>query len=207
MGFRLTPQDPSFFELFTASARQLVEGTSALTSLLGADTAERQAVLARMRDIESASDDVTHEVVRRVNGSFVTPFDRSDMHGLAVLLHQCVDLVGTAVDLLVLYRIDEVPPRVVKQVEHLGRMADVTAEAMPRLRTMKDLDGYWVEITRLENRVGKQNRKMLAELFDAKKPDVLTILKLKDVLAALAAAAAGIEQVALKVEAISVRES
>lgn len=207
MGFRLTPQDPSFFELYALSARQLVEGAQALTAVLGADADERQAILTRMREVEAAADDATHEIVRRVSGSFVTPFDRSDMHRLAVVLHACVDLVGTAVDLIVLYKIDDLPPRAAKQVEIIARMAEVTADAMPRLRTMKDLNGYWVEITRLENRANKQYRRMLGELFEARKPDPLTIIKHKDVLAALEAAANGFEQVALTVESITVRES
>lgn len=207
MGFRLTPQDPSFFELYALSAQHLVEGTHALTAVLGADADERPAILSRMREIEAAADDATHEIVRRVSGSFVTPFDRSDMHRLAVVLHACVDLVGAAVDLVVLYKVRTPHPRVAKQVEIIARMADVTADAMPRLRSMRDLNGYWVEITRLEKRANKQYRRMLGELFEARTPDPLEVIKAKDVLEALEAAANGFEQVALTVESITVRES
>jgi uncharacterized protein Yka (UPF0111/DUF47 family) len=129
------------------------------------------------------------------------------MHALAVALDQCVDLLVGAVDLIVLYRVDDLPPRAAKQVEIIARMAEVTADAMPRLRSMKDLNGYWVEITRLENRANKQYRRMLADLFAAKKPDPVAVMKVKDVVDALEAAANGFEQVALKVEAITVRES
>ena len=207
MGFRLTPQDTSFHELFAASARQLVEGSHALTALLGADAEERAEILGRMHDLEASADDLTRDIIRRVHGSFVTPFDRSDMHGLAVAINQVVDLMSAAVDCIVLYRVEEVLPRVPKQVEIISRMAEVTATAMPRLRTMKDLDSYWVEITRLENRANKQYRKMLAELFDSKKADPLTVMKHKDIIEALEATANGFEQVAFKVEAIAVRES
>ena len=206
MGIRLTPQDPHFFELFAASARQLVEGARELTALLAADDDERQVILGRMHDIEAAAADATHDIVRKVHGSFVTPFDRTDMHGLAVAIDQCVDLMEAAVDLIVLYRVQPLP-RVAKQVEIISRMADVTADAMPRMRSMKDLDGYWVEITRLENRGNKQYRKMLAELVGDPKADPLTVMKHKDVIDALEATANGFEQVALKVEAIAVRES
>lgn len=207
MGFRLTPQDPSFFELFATSARQLVAGAAELTALLGADRDERDTILKRMHEIEAAADDALHEIVRKVNGSFVTPFDRSDMHALAVALDRVVDHMEAAVDLIVLYQVDEVLPRVAKQVEIVARMADVTAEAMPRLRTMKGLDGYWVEVNRLENRANKQYRRMLADLFDAKKADPLTVMKHKDIIDALEATANAFEAVALKVEAIAVRES
>ncbi len=207
MAFRLTPQDPSFFELFAASAQQLVEGARELTTLLGADPDERELVLKRMHEIEGAAADVTHEIVRRAGGSFVTPFDRADIHGLAVALDNCVDLMEAAVDTIVLYRLDPLLPRVAKQVEIIARMAEITAEAMPRLRSLRDLDGYWIEVNRLEHRANKQYRRMLADLFNAKKPDPLTVLKHKDVIDALEATANAFEQVALKVEAIAVRES
>jgi len=207
VGFRLTPQDHSFYELFASSARQLVAGADELTALLGADAEEREAILKRMHEIEAAADDATRDLIRKAAGSFVTPFDRADMHGLAVAIDGCVDLIEAAVDLIVLYRVDEVLPRVAKQVEVISRMADVTAEAMPRLRSMKNLEGYWVEITRLEHRANKQYRRMLAELFNTPGIDPIVVMKHKDIIDALEAAANGFEQVALKVEAIAVRES
>jgi predicted phosphate transport protein (TIGR00153 family) len=207
VGFRLTPSDPSFFELFAASAQQLVEGSRELTTLLGADADEREAVLKRMHEIEAAADEATRDLVRRVSGSFVTPFDRSDMHGLAVALDHCVDLMEGAADVIVLYQVDALLPRVAKQVELITRMAELTADAMPRLRSMRDLDGYWIEINRLEHRANKQYRRMLADLFNAKKPDPVAVMKHKDIIDALENTANAFEQVALKVEAIVVRES
>ncbi len=207
MAFRLTPHDPTFYELFAASARQLVEGAAELTALLGAEGEEREAILKRMHEIEAAAGDATHAIVRKVGGAFVTPFDRSDIHTLAVALDQCVDLMEAAVDLIVLYQVDELMPRVAKQVEVISRMAELTADAMPRLRSMKEMGAYWVEINRLENRANKQYRRMLAELFNAKKADPITVMKHKDIIDALEATANGFEHVALTVEAIAVRES
>ena len=126
----------------------------------------------------------------------MTPFDRADMHGLAVALDGCVGLIEAAVDLIVLYRVDEVLPRVAKQVEVISRMADVTADAMPRLRSMKDLTAYWVEVNRLENRANKAYRRMLAELFNTPGADPITVMKHKDIIDALEAAANGFEEVA-----------
>ena len=207
MGIRLTPQDPRFFDLFAASSRHLVDGAAELTALLGAGPEEREVILKRMHEVEAASSEATHEIIRKVNGSFVTPFDRADMHGLAVALDDCVGLMEAAVDLVVLYRVDEVLPRVARQVEVIARMADVTADAMTRLRSMKDLAAYWVEVNRLENRANKAYRRMLAELFNTPGADPITVMKHKDIIDALEAAANGFEQVSLKVEAIAVRES
>jgi hypothetical protein len=207
VAFRLTPQDPTFFDLVAASAQQVVEGARELTTLLGADAEERLQVLERMHEIEAAADEATRELVRRVSGSFVTPFDRSDMHGLAVALDHCVDLMEGAADVIVLYQVEALLPRVAKQVELITRMAELTADAMPRLRSMRDLDGYWIEINRLEHRANKQYRRMLADLFNAKKPDPVAVMKHKDIIDALENTANAFEQVALKVEAIVVRES
>jgi uncharacterized protein len=207
VAFRLVPQDPTFFDLFAASAQRLVEGARELTNLLAADAEEREQVLERMHGIEAAADEATREIVRRVGGSFVTPFDRSDMHGLAVALDNCIDLMEGAADVIVLYRVDSLLPRVAKQVELISRMAELTADAMPRLRSMRDLDGYWIEINRLEHRANRQYRRMLADLFNAKKPDPVAVMKHKDIIDALENTANAFEQVALKVEAIVVRES
>lgn len=207
MGIRLTPQDPRFFDLYAASARHLVDAAGELTALLGASADERDVILKRVHEIEASSSESTHEIVGKVNGSFVTPFDRSDMHGLAVALDDCVGLIEAAVDLIVLYRVDEVLPRVAKQVEVISRMADITADAMPRLRSMKDLAAYWVEVDRLENRANKAYRRMLAELFNTPGADPITVMKHKDIIDALEAAANGFEHVAVTVEAIAVRES
>ncbi len=207
MGIRLTPQDPRFFELFAASARHLVDAAGELTSLLGASTEEREHILKRVHEIEASSGEATHAIIRQVNGSFVTPFDRADMHGLAVQLDGCVGLIEAAVDLIVLYRVDEVLPRVVKQVEVISRMAELTADAMSRLRSMKGLSAYWAEVSRLEHRADKQYRRMLAELFNTPQADPITVMKHKDIIDALEAAANGLRLVALKVESIAVRES
>ena len=106
-----------------------------------------------------------------------------------------------------LYRVDEVLPRVAKQVEVISRMGEITADAMTRLRSMKGLTAYWVEVDRLENRANKAYRRMLAELFNTPGADPITVMKHKDIIDALEAAANGFEAVALKVEAIAVRES
>ena len=89
----------------------------------------------------------------------------------------------------------------------LARAAELTAEAMPNLRTMDNLTEYWIEVNRLENRANKAYRRMLAELFNTPGADPITVMKHKDIIDALEAAANGFEQVSLKVEAIAVRES
>jgi hypothetical protein len=207
VGFRLTPQENSFYDLFAKSASYLVDGARELTTILGAAPGEREAIAARMRDIEHHADEATHEIIRKVNSSFITPFDREDIHGLAATLDDCMDLMDAAVDLIVLYRIGELPAGVSEQVEVLSRMSELTAEAMPRLRSMRDLSEYWIEINRLENQADQCYRRLLAELFNGNATDAITIMKHKEVIEELEAAADAFEQVAHKVESIAVKES
>src|SRR5665648_790194 len=93
MRLRLTPRDNSFYELFTTSAEHLIEGSKELTRLLGVERSEREASAGRMRDIEHAADESTHAIMRKVNSSFITPFDREDIYGLASHLDDCMDLM------------------------------------------------------------------------------------------------------------------
>lgn len=207
MGFSLTPKDNGFYELFSNSAKHLIEGATELTAILGAKTqSEREAIAARMSDVETSADEATHELLRKVNSSFITPFDREDIHGLASALDDCVDHMEAAADLVALYRIDDLPKGVTKQVEILARMAELTVEAMPKLRSMKDLSDYWIEINRLENSADKAYRRMLAKLFNDG-ADPITVMKHKELIDELEAAADAFETVAHKVEGIAVKES
>jgi predicted phosphate transport protein (TIGR00153 family) len=204
--FRLTPQDSSFYDMFATSARHLVVGAQLLTEVMGAPREEREALSQKMREAEHAADESTHEIMRKVNSSFITPFDREDIYALASCLDDCMDLMEAAVDLIVLYQIDELPSGVAAQVEVLARMADLTAEAMPRLRSMKDLAEYWIEINRLENQGDQLYRRLLAELFNGNLK-ATAIMKLKEVVEELEGAADAFEQVAHMVESIAVKES
>jgi uncharacterized protein len=208
VAFRLTPQENSFYDLFAQSASHLVRGSRELTTLLGVPQEEREPVAKRMREIEHDADEATHEIIRKVNSSFITPFDREDIHGLASALDDCMDMMDAAVDLVVLYRIGDLPAGVSDQVEVLSRMSELTADAMPRLRSMRDLSEYWIEINRLENQADQTYRRLLAGLFNGEfGTDAITIMKLKEVVDELEAAADAFEAVAHKVESIAVKES
>ncbi len=205
MRLSLRPSDPTFYDLFAESARNLVTGANLLAEMFQPDT-DRQALAKRMRDAEHQGDEFTHAIVRRVNTTFVTPFDREDIYRLAAGLDDVMDFMEEAVDLVTLYEIEKLPGELAKQVEVIQRSAELTAEAMPRLRTMRDLEDYWIEINRLENDGDKSYRRILAKLFSGKY-DALTVLKLKDVVDSLENAVDGFERVANIVEQIAVKES
>lgn len=207
MGFRLTPQDTSFYSLFATSAGLLVDATHELTKLLEVEASGRTAVAERLRELEHECDDATHELINKVNSSFITPFDREDIHDLAANLDDCMDHIEETADLIVLYRIGELPNGFAEQLEILSRMAEVTADAMPKLRSLKDLSSYWIEINRLENQADKLHRKMLAELFNDTTVDAVHIIKMKGIIDGFENAADSFEKVAHTVEGIAVKES
>jgi predicted phosphate transport protein (TIGR00153 family) len=159
-----------------------------------------------MRDAEHAADETTHEIVRTVNSTFITPFDREDIYALAAGLDDVMDLMDEVVDMLLLYEVKELPAGLSEQVDLIRRCAEVTADAMPRLRTMKELSEYWIEINRLENAGDKNHRRLRAHLFSGEYK-AMEVLKLKDIAETLEAAIDAFEKVANTVEQIAVKES
>jgi predicted phosphate transport protein (TIGR00153 family) len=205
VAFRFRPVDASFYDLFAEQAQHLVVGAGLLAEML-ADGNDRVAVASRMRDAEHAADEATHAIVKRVNSTFVTPFDREDIYALASGLDDVMDMMDEAVDFILLYEVETLPAELSTQVEVLQRCAELTAAAMPRLQAMKDLDEYWIEINRLENTGDKSYRRILANLFGGSF-EALEVLKLKDIVESLEGAIDAFEKVANIVEQIAVKES
>jgi uncharacterized protein len=203
--FSLTPKDSSFYPLFTASAENLVAATDVLSEFIH-DHARRPELAGRLRDLEHAADQTTHAIFKQLNTSFVTPFDREDIYNLASDLDDVMDYVEAAADLVVLTGLGTLPAEMSQQTALLQRAAQTTAEAMPRLRTMKDLSDYWIEVNRIENEADKLYRRLLSRLYSGEF-DALEILKLKEVADQLEEAADAFEHVANVVETISVKES
>ncbi|MBO9521848.1 MAG: DUF47 family protein [Nocardioidaceae bacterium] len=170
------------------------------------DGNDREAIARRMRDAEHQADETTHEIVRRVNSTFVTPFDREDIYALASGLDDVMDFMEEAVDLALLYEVDTLPSELADQVEVIQRCAELTAESMPKLQSMKDLEEYWIEINRLENSGDKSYRRILAKLFSGQY-EALEVLKLKDIVDSLEHAIDAFEKVANIIEQIHVKES
>jgi len=202
---RIRPVETSFYELFTEMANHLVEGANLLAQMLDSGT-DKKALGEMMREAEHQADETTHAIIRRANSTFITPFDREDIYRLASSLDDVMDFMEETVDLVGLYELGDLPADFAPQVEVLQRATQLTAEAMPRLRTMKDLDEYWIEINRLENQGDRSYRRIVAHLFGGSYKS-LEVLKLKDVVDSLEHAIDALESVANTVEQIAVKES
>jgi predicted phosphate transport protein (TIGR00153 family) len=205
VAFRIRPVDTSFYDLFSDSAQHLVTGAGLLAEMLH-DGNDRETVARHMREAEHACDETTHAIIKRVNTTFVTPFDREDIYHLASSLDDVMDMMDEAVDLILLYEVHTLPAELSNQVEVIQRCAELTADAMPRLQSMKDLQDYWIEINRLENQGDKSYRRTLANLFSGEYK-AIEVLKLKDIVTSLEGAIDAFEKVANIVEQIAVKES
>jgi predicted phosphate transport protein (TIGR00153 family) len=205
VSFRLTPRDSAFYEMFTESGRNVADSADALAGLLDPN-ANRVAIAKQLREREHAGDSVTHRIMRQLNTSFVTPFDREDIYRLASALDDVVDAIEAAADFVVLADVGKLPALMAEQITLLVRSAHETADAMSRLKTLRDLEPYWIEVNRLENEADRVYRKLLSKLFSGDY-DALTMVKLREVADGLEEAADALEHVAHAVETIAVKES
>jgi len=206
--FKFRPSDGSFYDFFTRAAANLVRGTELLSELAlpGADV---ESISERLGQAEHDNDEITHEVFNKINSTFITPFDREDIYRLASNLDDVMDHIEAAGNLVYLYGLTRLPalPREMHEIVNvLDQQAKLTADAMPRLKSMKHLKEYWVECNRLENDGDRAYRMLLVRLFSGEY-DALTVLKMKEVADELEAACDAFEHIANTVETIAVKES
>jgi predicted phosphate transport protein (TIGR00153 family) len=200
----LIPREESFFDLFELMASKVQQGADELLDLLkNYSDLDRRA--GRVLDIEHEGDEITHEVMKRLNTTFITPFDREDIHRLASMMDDILDHIEAAAEYLQLHRIEEPLPQMVSLAETLALAANLTAQSMPHLRKMKGMEQYWVEINRLENEGDRFYRRTIAELFsgDYKAMDVL---KYKDIIEEIETAIDRVEDVANTLESIVLKQ-
>jgi len=211
VAFRLTPHERGFYPLFTRAAENIVATADQLAKLIGADATDRAELARVIKDCEHVGDELTHEILVKINTTFVTPFDREDIYRLAGALDDVLDAMEEAADRIVLYRLGTLPEGVAAQVEVLRRAAARTARAMPQLERMTELEQYWIDINSLEEEADDLYRTLLGNLLAPREPappaDVLGVLKIKEVVEILEEAADAFETVANTVESIVVKEA
>jgi predicted phosphate transport protein (TIGR00153 family) len=196
-------KEREFFDLFEEAASNSVRAAELLVTILDEwpdySTAMRDMVIA-----EQEGDRITHDIIQRLNHTFVTPFDREDIIALASALDDIVDFIEEVADFLGLYRI-EAP---MEQAERLAAvLRDATrqiSEAMPRLRTLKDIHHYTVEVNRLENEGDRIYREAVASLFDHG-IDPMLVIRWKDIFERLEEAIDATERAVNTLEGIIIK--
>jgi uncharacterized protein len=203
--FQIIPRNQDFYVLFERAAANLAE-TAGLLLHMVTEFRDPEASHAEISQREHEGDEITHEIMRALNTTFVTPFDREDIHKLASDLDDILDGIEAVADLLVLHRIEQPLPEMRQLADVLTRAAEQCYQAVTRLRGFAGLDQYWVEINRLENEGDRVYRQTVAKLFsgDYKAMDVL---KWKDLIDQMEAAIDGCEDVANTLESIVLKHA
>lgn len=203
--FRLVPRDEGFYELFVRLANKVFEGALVYEEMV-TTFEDLPARARRLKDIEHEGDESTHEIMRRLNTVFVTPFDHEDIHKLASELDDVLDHIEAAADLLVLHKIEEPLPDMKTQATILVQAAGLTRDAMGKLPRFRELADYWMEVDRLENEGDRIYRQAVADLFGGQHP-AMDVLKLKDIIDELEAGIDKLEDVSDVLESIALKNA
>ena len=203
--FRLVPSDDAFFVLFQQSAANAAECAQRLRAMLD-NLGDAELGHARVVECEQRGDKITDTILRRLSSTFVTPFDREDIHALAEELDDVVDDILTVSHLLRLIGIDEALPELKEQADILVQMANEAVELINRLEPMKGIQPYLAAIDRLESEGDAVYRHILARLFSGEF-EALTVIKWKDIVEAMEAALNTVEDISNVVESIVLKHA
>jgi len=201
----LLPRDRTFFDLFIEAGHNSVHAARLLDEMMGVwpdDTGISREILKA----EQEGDRITHEIVKRLNSTFVTPIDREDIYGLATQMDDIVDYTEEAADLLGLYKIEAPMEQAQALTKVLVAACEQLAEGLEHLPDFKDLDKYWIEVHRLENEGDRVSRDAVASLF-SNGIDPMVVIRWKDVFAVLENAIDATETAAQILEGIVIKNS
>ena len=202
------PRNESFQGFFDEASATVVRGVTALRDMLR-DPSDLVVKVNQLRDIEHDGDRITHRTFETLNTSFITPFDREDIHALISSLDDVLDAANGVAQRLVLYQISEIPPRLLALSELLVDSAEavrLAVVALPDRKRHKPAMDACVEVNRLENVADTMHREALADLF-ANLKDAVAIMKLKELYQLLEEATDRCEDVANVVEGIIIKSS
>ncbi|TMB54938.1 MAG: DUF47 domain-containing protein [Chloroflexi bacterium] len=205
MRFPLIPREEKFFDMFVADARNMLGAARLLEQFFG-NYDDRERIASQLRDAEHSGDQISHEIGHKLESTFVTPFDREDIHALISRLDDIVDFIEEIADTCILYNIDEPTPTAREQAGIITRQCEQLTEGLDKLRGFKGLEQHWIEVHRLENEGDRIARQAVAELFKHGQ-DPLTVIKWKDVYALLEKAIDACEDAANVLERIVVKHA
>ena len=209
MKLRIFPREESYFDLFDEVAANLAEAAGQLLDMVE-DFVDPEMKAKRLVEAEHEGDRLTHAIYSRLNTTFVTPFDREDIHALTGQLDDVLDAMEAAADMLVLHRVMEPLDAVVEQARLIDQAAQATAEGLRNLRGLKQepLRSYLININELENQGDRLYRRARADLynFDTEHP-ARYLLIWKDIVEQLEEALDGFEHVANTVETVIIKHA
>jgi predicted phosphate transport protein (TIGR00153 family) len=203
--FSLLPRDRTFFDLFIQAGQNSLHAARLLDEMM--NTWPDSGGLSRsIVEAEQEGDRITHEIIKRLNSTFVTPIDREDIYGLATQMDDIVDFTEEAADFLGLYKIEAPMEQAQSLTKVLVASCEQLAMGLEGLPTFKDLDKYWIEIHRLENDGDRISRDAVASLF-SNGIDPMIVIRWKDMFAVLEEAIDATETAAQILEGIVIKNS
>lgn len=204
---RLIPRETKFFDLFAESATNVTDSARSLSELLNNyDYEKMPAAVARITEIEHRGDEMTHNILIKLNQTFITPFDREDIHLLASSLDDVLDFIFAAADRLLNYKITQPSPSAKLLAGIILRQSEELAKAVTLLGKDSHVLTHCVEVNRLENEADRISREAIGRLFD-EQHDPITLIKLKELLEVLEEASDKAEDVANVLETVILKSA
>jgi uncharacterized protein len=199
------PRDRLYFELFEEAGQNMLQAADLLDRMLR-NYPDSKGLAREILICEHEGDRITHDIIDRLNHTFVTPIDREDILALTSALDDIVDYTEEVADYLGLYKIEAPMDQAIKLAHVLLAASRQVAEAIPRLRGFRDISNYTVEINRLENEGDRITREAVASLFD-NGIDPMVVIRWKDIFERLEEAIDACEHVANTLEGIVIKNS
>ena len=203
--FRFIPRDEKFFDLFEAAALNIREAAIALKEMVESD-GDYEAWWKQVEEYEHKGDRLTHDLIKRLNQTFITPIDREDIHQLGSGLDDVMDLIEAAATRIALYRIKQCTPETKRLAELIHQMAEEIVLSVQNLNRMNNILSHCVEINRLENLADTVARDAIAALFTGGY-DPVDIIKWKEIYETLETATDRCEDVADILERIVLKNA
>jgi len=204
---RLIPKETQFFDMFEEIVNNVMQGATILRDfLLNYQQGQAQAAANRIKELERRGDEMTHQVYVKLNQTFITPFDREDIHELASRLDDILDFVNGASDRLLTYKIDNPPAAAAEVAAVIVRQAEELAKAVSMLGKQDGILPHCVEINRLENMADTIARGAIGKVFEEEK-DPVRLIKLKELLEVLEMATDKAEDAANVIETVVLKHA
>ena len=199
---KLFPKEIDFFEIFDRAALNVTKAANLLVALME-NFDNLEARTKEIYEVEQEGDVLTHEIMKKLNKTFITPIDREDLHSLASSLDDVLDLIWGAVDRLSVFKVKESTAEAFKMSKDILATTEAMHKAIHKLKekNYNHVQDYCIEINRLENMVDRDFRDALGKLFDEVKDPIL-IIKWKEIYEHLENASDKCEDVANVLEAI-----
>jgi len=202
---RLIPHDAKFFELFAELSSYLTDGAKLLRSVLE-DPRDLYMRVEQIQAVEHKGDRATHAIITKLNQSFITPFDREDIHKLASSLDDVLDFTNAAANRLVMYKITEPPPDAAELAGLIVLQSEELARGVSLLEKNGEVMKHCEEVNRLEDEADHVSRRAIARLFESEK-DPIKLIKLKELYEVLEMATDKAEDAANVIEAILLKSA